>query len=288
MKLGKKSEEGSVKLYQGVASLQVIAVNPTKAEMEKIVGRDLQNEPEYNVTEDNGNTGKRITFWCKTTAESAINNGIDIIIPFSITLMKVKRETETKVQVFDKYGRFAWPTKEEFETKSIPQYSNGPARICNDYVAACPGLEQMFDFLKKWLNIPNVEVYNSTDKTYTPYEHPEDCEMSLDLNKIFNGDLSELKELVDAAKEYCFKAVIGIRTDDKGYQHMNVYTRRFMKNGMRTYDSVLADITSSQSAGSYPTTEFSIEPLHEYSPKATSFTQTSATQSSVEAPSPWQ
>ena len=36
MKLGKKSEEGSVKLYQGVASLQVIAVNPTKAEMENI------------------------------------------------------------------------------------------------------------------------------------------------------------------------------------------------------------------------------------------------------------
>ena len=45
---GKESVEAApVKRYIGVAPVTVLAVNPTKAELEKIYGITLDNTPEY-------------------------------------------------------------------------------------------------------------------------------------------------------------------------------------------------------------------------------------------------
>ena len=78
IKIGKQSEEGSFKLYKGVAALNIIAVNPTKSEMEKITGRTMDNEPEYVGKDDDGNDTVRLTFWAKTVADAKVNNGIEM------------------------------------------------------------------------------------------------------------------------------------------------------------------------------------------------------------------
>ena len=45
---GKESTEGNaVKRYTGVAPVFVLAVNPNKAELEKLYNTQLENDPEY-------------------------------------------------------------------------------------------------------------------------------------------------------------------------------------------------------------------------------------------------
>jgi len=41
VKVGKESVEGSFKMYKGMAAFNIVAVNPTKAELEALTGREL-------------------------------------------------------------------------------------------------------------------------------------------------------------------------------------------------------------------------------------------------------
>ena len=45
IKIGKQSEEGAFKLYKGIAAFNIVAVNPSKAELENITGRTYDDEP---------------------------------------------------------------------------------------------------------------------------------------------------------------------------------------------------------------------------------------------------
>lgn len=288
MKVGKKSEEVSVKMYQGVASLNILSVNPSKEELSQLLGREMQKDIQYLSKDDAGNDRIMLSLWCKTDKDSGVNNGIELILPVTFSLVNTERAQSKsgKIQVIDKYGRSAWVTPEEFDSKAIPQYASGPANISSDYHRAMPGEETLMELMKSWLNIPDVTVYNSNSKLWEPNSKVEavDCEMSLDYNKLFKGDVSEISSLIKDAAGYAFKAAIGIRTDDKGYQHQNVYTGEFLKNGARKYDGLMNSIISSQTAGSYSTTEFDCKPLHEYSPKETSFEENSGEKLSDDNP----
>ena len=39
-------EAAEIKRYVGIGTSKVLAINPTKAELEKIYGRDIQNDPQ--------------------------------------------------------------------------------------------------------------------------------------------------------------------------------------------------------------------------------------------------
>ena len=60
IKIGNKSEEGVYKLYKGIAALNVVAVNPNKAQLEKITGRSVDEEPVYLGKDDEGNDTERL------------------------------------------------------------------------------------------------------------------------------------------------------------------------------------------------------------------------------------
>ena len=105
---GKESVEAApVKRYIGVAPVTVLAVNPTKAELEKIYGITLENTPEYlSTVEVNGKKVKqvRLDFIVKTVAEKC--NEIDFISKVSFFINDSVRynKDNTKIQVINKYG----------------------------------------------------------------------------------------------------------------------------------------------------------------------------------------
>jgi hypothetical protein len=289
IKIGKQSEETSFKLYKGVAALNIIAVNPTKSEMEKITGRTMDNEPEYVGKDDNGNDTVRLTFWAKTAADSKVNNGIEMTTSFSFILTKKQRvgANSGKVQVIDKYGRTAWATKEDIASKSIPQYSSGPANIDKDYRPACDGEEFLVDFLIQWLNIPGPAVYK--EGKWVMKEDPSDSEVSLNLGDLFKGNVTDIAGLVPLASNYAVKAAVGIRTTDEGKQYHQVFTRKFLKNSVTDYSKLDATITDFKNNGGAPNVTYSTLPLHEHVVEETKFTETPATDLPFEAPtgSPW-
>lgn len=271
IKIGKQSEEGVFKLYKGVAAVNVLAVNPNKAELEKITGRTYDEEPVYVGKDDNGNDTVRITFYTRTNTEAKVNSGIDIVLPITFNLTKARRvgQQSGKIQVIDKYGRTAWVTSADLEAKAIPQYTNGPANISADYRPAVMGEEYLINFLIKWLNIPAPANYK--DGKWIMKDNPEDSEVSVNLAKIFAGDVSELIEVVSMAREYLVKVAVGIKTNDDGKQFHSVFTREFAKNAVTDYSKLDAAITDFKNNGGAPNTVFDVNPLHENVVESTTF-----------------
>ena len=272
IKIGKQSEEGVFKLYKGVAAVNVLAVNPNKAELERITGRTYDEEPVYRGKDDDGNETMRITFYTKTNPDAKVNSGIELVLPISFTLVKARRvgQQSGKIQVIDKYGRTAWVTPVELESKSIPQYSKGPANISADYRPAVIGEEFLINFLIKWLNIPGPANYK--EGQWIMKDNPEDSEVSINLAKVFAGDVSELAEVVNMAREYLIKVAVGIRTTEDGKQYHAVFTRDFAKNAVTDYSKLDAAITEFQNNGGAPNTVFDVNPLHENVVESTQFT----------------
>lgn len=272
IKIGKQSEEGVFKLYKGIAAVNVLAVNPNKAELERITGRTYDEEPVYRGKDDDGNETMRITFYTKTNPDAKVNSGIEIVLPISFTLVKARRvgQQSGKIQVIDKYGRTAWVTPADLESKSIPQYSKGPANISADYRPAVIGEEFLINFLIKWLNIPGPANYK--EGQWIMKDNPEDSEVSINLAKVFAGDVSELAEVVNMAREYLIKVAVGIRTTEDGKQYHAVFTRDFAKNAVTDYSKLDAAITEFQNNGGAPSTVFDVNPLHENVVESTQFT----------------
>lgn len=274
VKVGKESVEGNYALYKGVAALNILAVNPNKAELSELTGRDIEEEPQYVSQTEEGKAQVRVTFYARTNPESKINSDINLLIPISFILVKDFRigQTSGKCQIIDKFGRTAWATKDDMQAKRVPVYPSGPANISADYRPAWQGEEFLIDFLIQWLNIPGPANYK--DKKWVMKENTEDSEVSLNMDALFKGDVSELRELVNTAKAYTVKAAIGIRSveNENGVrEYQAVFTRKFLKNAVTDYSKLDAAITEFQNAGGAPNTIFSTEPLHENVVEATEF-----------------
>ena len=271
IKVGKESVEGSFKLYKGMAAFNIVAVNPNKKELETLLGRDIDNDPEYKSKNEDGQDVIRVTFYAKTNIEAKVNNGIELMVPISFMITKAKKvgQGSGKIQIIDKYGRTAWATPEDVESKSIPMYKSGPANISKDYRPAYQGEEQLVDFLVNWLNIPGPMDYK--DGQWVMKKDPSDSEVALDMDALFKGNVAELQELTKLAASYLVKAAVGVRTNDEGKQYQAVFTRKFAKNAVTNFSKIDAAITEFQSNGGAPNTEFSVEPLHENNVTATEF-----------------
>lgn len=262
-----------VKRYTGVAACYVVGVNPNKTELEKIYGTTIENEPEYRGSVDvDGRKVEnvRVDFIVKTVAED--NNGIEMTSKVALFLRKEYRfnREKTKVQVIDKYGRTAWVTVEQAKAKEIPVYANGPANLDADYRPCYVGEEELTNFIKAYLNIPNVMKY--VDNKWVMVDNPADCVARLDnIEKYFTGDYSELRDVIALQPMNKIKILFGVKTNDEGKQYQAVYTQMFMKNGVRDFARLEKDLADRKAAGAYPTTEFTVGDLKEYNPQPTSF-----------------
>lgn len=259
IKANASSQGTDFKKYVGVASFRVLGVNPTKEELEKFYGRELQEEPVYikekTDEQDGGKTYKqmRISFMIQAddpkTVEQINPNDRESMktnanlkepykttINFFIDSRYFYNRDKSKVQVIDKYGRTAWVTIEQAKNHQIPVYSNGPAKLDADYTPALRGEDALTEFILNYLNVTPVETYNKNTGTWIVNPHPEDCEGKLyHIKDYFNGDISELKEYCGYMPTNYVKLLAGIRNDDQGNQYNTIYTRLTMRNGARTY-----------------------------------------------------
>lgn len=270
---GKETTDVVIKRYIGVAPVKVLAVNPTKAEMEKIYGTDIENDPVYVGKVDiNGQSynNVRLDFVVATDEEKT---GVSMTTKVAIFVREQYRYNRdmSKVQVIDKYGRTAWVTKEQAQNHEIPVYANGqPANIDKDYRPCYVGEEDLTNFIKAYLNIPNVMKY--VNGTWVLVDNPQDCEARLDnIKDYFRGDFRELKDIMALQPNNKVKVLFGVRTNDEGRQYQAVYTNMFLKNGVTDYSKLDADLQERKAAGAYPTTEFKVCEFKEYNVEATDF-----------------
>ena len=284
---GKESSEGgAIKRYIGVAPVKVLATNPTKSELEALYNTPLERDVEYIGTQNV--EGKdvpyaRIDFVVRTDAEKC--DGIEMTTKVSYFIRKEYRFNgeKTKVQVIDKYGRTAWVTKEQANAHEIPEYKNGPANLDKDYRPCYVGEEDLTNFIKTYLNIPNVQKY--VNGKWELVDNPAECEARLDgIDKFFAGDFKELKEIMSYQPNNKVKVLFGVRTTDDGKQYQAAYTQMVLRNGVTDFSKLDKDLQERKANGAYSTTEFAVTPIHEYNVESTKVEDLPA---ATEAPAGW-
>ena len=284
---GNASKEAQeFKRFIGVCPVFVKAVNPNKAEHEKLFNTTLEEAPVYvQDKEDNdGNSYKnvRISVVLQPDVEKI---GFDmplVTMPLFITNQKQYGANSGKYQVVDKYGRFAWATEAEISAKEIPTYSNGKkADISNDYRIAYVGEEDLTNFIRVFLCIPSITKWDNNEKCMVPNTDvkPEECECRLDIEtfeKFFKGDFSEIKDILGFQPTNKVKVCLGVRTDANGKLFQSVYTKKFISNAATNYSSLdkalQADIAYATTHNKALSTEYSAKAVHEYSVTPTTFT----------------
>lgn len=278
MSKGTQSNEPTeVKRYQGVASVFVIGVNPTKAELSKLYGREITEDPIYVSTTKIGPQDNqvevpqiRFDFMVKTDADKC--NGIDLTTKVAIYVAKAYKYNKdgSKVKVIDKYGRTAWATPEEVKNKTIPQYKNGPAHLDVDFRPLYIGEDELTEFIISYLNIPSVEKYNSDTKTFVMSDTPEESEARLDkVDNYFSGDISEIKEIIAMQPNNKVKVMFGIKTTEENKQYQAAFTHMFLRNHISDYSRLFKEIKQSQDNGAYVNVSFYEGLLKEYSVEPT-------------------
>lgn len=257
---GKVSSEstGSFKRYYGVASVKVLAVNPTKDEWEKITGSTLQKDPEYTSVTEDGTKQARITLLLEPDSTKTVG-GIETVIPvtFWFRRRKVQGSKSGKYQVIDKYGRTAWVTEEELAAHKVPQYATGPADIDAGYREIVDGEEAFTNFLKALLNIPSITYFDAKAGVRKTNEHPEECEARLDnILKIFNGDFKEIETILGYQPENHCKVLFGVKTTDEGKEYQDVFMDLFLTNSNPNTGKFATELRKATEIGRYSHTYF--------------------------------
>jgi hypothetical protein len=280
---GQKSTDGTeaIKRYIGVASSKILAVNPSKAVLEKLYNTTLEKDPEYltSVERIDGDIKQdipavRINFIVKPTPEKC--GGIEMITKASFFLSREpKVGTSTgNIQVIDIYGETAWVTPEELKTHAIPVYKNGkPANISSDYRTAYNGEEALTNFIKKLLAIPSSLIYNKDSNSFSRRtDNLKECECRLDkIENYFKGDFTELEAVINLLPDNELKLMYGVHTTEDNKQYQTVYTSMVLANSTRDYSRLEKDWIAKKEAGALKGHEYSINDLKEYVIKPTSF-----------------
>lgn len=273
--IGKTQESKEVqefKKYVGVGSSFVVAVNPTKKELEEIYGHEIANNPEYVVDTDNGKEA-RITFIVKTDPETC--NGVEMINRMMFTLRNAPayNKDQTLVQVIDKFGNVTWANAEDAKAgKPILTKNGNPTKIAPDYRIACVGEANLIGFLKPYLCVG--DAFNYVNGSWVLKESTDDFVFGLEhIKDYFKGDFSEIKEAIALQPNNKVKLLYGVRTTDEGKQYQAIATRNGMilsnSAGSKALARLEKDLANAKDNGSYASTEFAVQELTEYNVQAT-------------------
>lgn len=274
---GKESTENSVvKRYIGVAPVYVLALNPNKAELEKLYDTELEKAPEYVGDSEVGPDGNkrtvpqvRLDFIVQTDPEKS--NGIEMMTKVSFFIKRDVRynRDETKIQVINKYGETTWLPIENAKNGTVPENLSWfePA----DFRPAYIGEEELTAFIKAYLNIPNKSFRDKSGKVVELKDKSE-AEARLDkIENYFKGDFSELRDVIALQPKNKVKCMFGVKTTSDNKQYQAVYTQKFLKNRVSDYSALDEDLQNRKANGAYPDTEFEACDLKEYGVEPTDF-----------------
>lgn len=287
-KTAESTETGTgFKRHIGVGSCYIMAVNPTKEELEKIEGRDIANMPEYVAETDNGKEA-RVMFVIKTDPET--NNGIEFThrLMFRLRNEPAYNRDKTNVQVIDGFGNYATVPVED--AKNGVKLADNLKIDQSKYRMACVGEANLVNFLKEYLCVPSS--LNYLNGSWTLKENASDGQFGLDeIKKYFQGDFSEVRNAIKLQPNNKIKLLFGVRTteDNKQYQDVAVRAGFFLRNsaGANQLNKLEKDLARAKSSGAYPNTEFEVCELKEYEVQPTNLENKPADNSDSSSEMPW-
>ncbi len=212
---GKQRENSNFSRKVGIFEARPISFNPNKEKLEKILGTEIEKEPEYVTTEKDPKTGEefkraRLSLWMED-----VKTGGVFPLRFTIDDRDYVSERTGKTQYINNIGTTSWAMDQD----DLPDWFKA-----RDYRVAKVGEEGLYKFLKNWLSDLDYRDFNTV--------------VELDQKKIFNGNM---KELEDVAHDFAANTVVSLATvrianvngETKEYQ--SVYNKEFLPGNCMKY-----------------------------------------------------
>ena len=238
-----KETQGGARLMTGLVPMMVLAVNPSKKELEAIYGRDLDKDPEYLSDDEQGVKKLRIDFIMKTVINDKLGCSEEIItkVPFFLEDKPAYTSDGGKVYMLNLYGENACIPVEDAKKNTVPEnmswYNTTKMR------PAYRGELELVLFLKAYLGIPN--------RAYKDKVIPDVTKAEIQLEKIksyFTGDIKEFVSVVNLRKPTNIVLLAGgVRTTEDNKQYQAWYLKKPLKYGTTNLQYIQRDIAERQS-----------------------------------------
>lgn len=198
MALGGEKRQESLKKV-GIGLFNVIAINPTKEELEGIYGVEIEKEPVY-LSEKDGIAHMDVDFFLEEVNTKTI-------IKYRVFLDDkiVMDKTKTKTQYLNQLGRQQWVDDESNLNEKFTAYPYHKARA---------GEAELIAFLDAWMDIDRKKPYN----------------LEVNWTRLMAGNVSEL---TDVLKSDLTREVVGCATvrivdkDGEVNEYQGIY-RKFL------------------------------------------------------------
>jgi hypothetical protein len=212
---GKVRKPSDFQRETGFFEGQVVAINPDREQLEKLLETTIEKDPEY-IGEEDGVKKAQIVFWIRDEKTKKVKD-LKFFIrdsdrekakPKDGASEEEKRSFVKKKQYINEIGTTSWADKEENLQDWFTQ---------RDYRVAKEGEEELYAFLQKWLGKLDFK-----DK---------DALLSFDFRKLLRGNVSELREQING--EYndsvvFLKIVRKVEKDGEDQYYEQIYNREFL------------------------------------------------------------
>lgn len=206
---GKSAEFTDYSKKVGLFEGKILAFNPEKEELEKILGTEIKKDPEYLKEDQEGNDMCILTIWVEDV-KSGMKKSCKI--PLIDTPLTTKDGSKTKF--INIQGNISYYVdKKENLMSWFNEFESWQCRR---------GEDQLYTFLKAWLQIDTF--------------HDKTAEMSVDFKKLLKGNIKELKSFIGSEYDHTvlFNQTISTVTkeDEEGNEvtreYENLYNRDFL------------------------------------------------------------
>lgn len=164
-----KKQESNLegKLSIGFSEFQVIAVNPTREELNNIFGLDKTEEVSYTGTTQKGDKYARVAFLLKSVDDNSIKT-----LSFFLEDKILSNKDETKTCFINLSGLTNWGSSKD----TLPEW------MTKKEVKEChKGENTLYEFLRSWLYLHD---WNNNEGLF-------------DFKRLMKGDASEISQLIN-------------------------------------------------------------------------------------------
>lgn len=230
-----QKESTEKKFYTGLATVSLKAINPSRAELNKVLGKE-DGEDDTDITylgeDKEGNDRIRMSFWL-------YERKLDKFFPHSFNIADKPRISKDglKAQLINSTLDTTWvpfkldedgkPTDELDMSQAPDWFSNFQKEEDGKKVNIGPkvvrhallGEEDLGKLMRAWLGKWTWSDPNGN--------------ALVTMSKLFKEDYSELRDLIGSGYDTPFVALTGVRTDqnDDTKQYQQVFGKAFLPNG---------------------------------------------------------
>ena len=282
MEVGKQREKINVKKYVGNGNFSVVAINPTREELEEILDKELENEIEYVKTKSDGKTMAIIAFWAEEeltkekfkidfilTNENAFSS--DKANPKALYINQIgdTQYVDNEDSLFESFKNFTKIVDWKSPAGQISKkYSSGakPNEVEilgeKEFRQAKVGERELYNFIRNWMS-------------GTDFNEPS-TNLFVDFDLLMEGDVSELQGFVGSkiVNSVVGSAIVETDKEDSDVQYQKVSKKAFLPGDYFKYIK-LGSIPKRMEkkwneyceAINRETKAHSLELIHEYDPE---------------------